>query len=195
MKLITFRKDKRKNLQANILVLAITMVCIAIGVKFGCSGEPGLALGEWENVHEWRKRKECLECHLSHTGLKYANRDLDGVLIPPTNYHTEQFRRYTHGRTAEYTPASCFTCHEQATCHSCHNIIPENHTAGFTEPVGDSVGMQQHILLGRIRPSACLACHKSFVSQCTGCHTADETIKWENKGQRELYRWKELYTD
>ncbi len=73
-----------------------------------------------------------------------------GWTIPPPESHTEQFRRYTHGKAEGFNAQRCAACHEQTECRACHDIMPESHTSDFVKPRG--TGMERHIMLATIRP-------------------------------------------
>jgi hypothetical protein len=135
------------------------------------------------NVHEWRHDGKCMECHSQHVvnGDRRENVK-QGLLIPPPKSHTDQFRKYTHGRTQNFSYQRCSSCHLNNECKSCHNVLPESHTSDFIVPSG--IGMERHIMLATINPSSCLTCHKSFVVQCTGCHTPAEVKPWEEWARR-----------
>ena len=133
-----------------------------------------------QNHHEWRKKGACLECH--------SQDDLARMASP--QYHTAQFRQYTHGRATDL--AKCNACHEISTCHACHQRIPESHTDGFIN-AQTAEGLERHILLGRLRPSSCLVCHQNFVLSCIQCHTIVEVSSWEKDAKKDLMHWEKLY--
>jgi len=136
------------------------------------------------DVHEWRHAGECLDCHSKQ-------RDDDGKegwTIPPPESHTEQFRRYTHGKAEGFNAQRCAACHEQTECRACHDIMPESHTSDFVKPRG--TGMERHIMLATIRPATCLTCHESFLTQCVDCHTPAELRPWEEQGRKEAGEWR-----
>jgi hypothetical protein len=129
-----------------------------------------------------------MECHSSHD---YVNKNIlkSDKNIPAAKYHTEIFQKYTHGRMENITSESCYSCHQTNSCKDCHSRKPETHTTDFTHPKGSSRGMEEHIMLARLRPSSCLVCHDSFVSDCTNCHTQEEAEKWQNTGDDVLLKW------
>ncbi len=185
--------NNRKFRKWGILILLFAFVVIASKVKYDKSSAPNASLGEWEEVHKWRKSGECMECHSDNT----VNGDLmdteKGVSIYPTSFHTEEFKKFTHGHTEHVATESCLSCHEQKTCVSCHEQMPPTHTSGFTHPGGGGDGMKLHILLGRMRPSSCLTCHNSFVDDCTGCHSINESEKWTIEGKKDLGKWGDIF--
>jgi len=135
------------------------------------------------NVHEWRNDGKCMECHSQHAGNDNERKNVKaGLVIPPPKSHTYRFRKYTHGRTQGFSYQRCSSCHLNNECKSCHNILPESHTGDFVAPSG--IGMERHIMLATINLSSCLTCHKSFVVQCTGCHTPAEVELWEEQARR-----------
>ena len=143
------------------------------------------SLDEWRKpAHEWRKQGKCLDCHRDSA---------QGHTMRPPDYHTEQFRDATHGRTPTLTPSKCYGCHEIQTCQACHRRKPATHTESFIHPdQTNGEGLTRHLLMGRLRPSACLVCHQSFVSECTPCHTPSEVTPWEEQALSQLVPWKIL---
>ncbi len=167
-----------------LLLVASLLIVAGSGVRlWGGSATPI----DVEDVHEWRKRGECRDCHADQATAP-ATAGIE-PLIAASAYHTEQFRRYTHGRRGELNPAGCVACHERQACASCHAVRPESHTPDFVAPTGGSDGTDRHTLLGRLRPSACLTCHGSFVSACSECHSPAEVLPWQSAAQDELQRW------
>lgn len=183
------RADGRKSVLWGFTVIALTVAAGAIGFNVWRSGDPHWSLGEWENVHDWRKDGRCVACHTARGAQPLAAGNPQGRTITPAKYHSEDFRRYTHGRSSKQTPEQCARCHERAVCEACHARPPETHVSAFTHPDGPSEGLEQHVLLGRLRPSSCLVCHRSLVAACMGCHTAEETIEWQEKGREALGAW------
>ena len=176
-----------------MLFLLCASVLFISKVKYDKSTDPNASLGEWEEVHKWRKRGECIDCH-SEITMNANLMDVEkGVTIFPTSFHTEEFKKFTHGHTENVVTESCLSCHEQKTCVSCHSQMPPTHTSGFTHPGGDGEGMKLHILLGRMRPSSCLTCHNSFVDDCTECHTITESEKWTIEGEKDLGQWSDIF--
>ncbi len=153
------------------LLLLISIVIMAISNNFIKN-----------NVHEWRNDGKCMQCHSQHEHIKNGVKDIkQGLLIPPPKSHNEQFRRYTHGRTKNFSYQRCASCHLKTECESCHNTIPESHSSDFINPSGN--GLERHIMLASINPSSCLTCHKSFVVECVECHTAAEVKPWQEAGK------------
>jgi hypothetical protein len=175
-----------KRLFFNVMVLIFV---IALGVKFK---DFNFSLETKEDVHEWRKEGKCLECHSSHY---YIDQDTkkECLNIPAAKYHTEEFRRFAHGRLEGATATRCYSCHEKSSCGDCHSKMPTSHTSDFIKPLGNTTGMQRHIMLGRLRPSSCLVCHKSFKSTCIQCHTMEEAEKWEINADEVLSKWTDLH--
>ena len=191
MKQITYR-DKKYRRWAVLLLLA-AIVLLGSKIKHDKSSDPGRSLGEWEDVHKWRKSGDCMDCHADNvTDGDLA--DLDkGVTIYPASFHTEEFKKFTHGHTDQVATESCLSCHEQSSCVTCHTQMPSTHTSDFTHPDGDGEGMKLHIMLGRLRPSSCLTCHNSFVDACMDCHTLSESEKWMAEGVKDLGKWGDIF--
>ncbi len=131
------------------------------------------------DVHAWRHAGACLDCHAKQGDAEPK----DGWTITPPDSHSEQFRRYTHGRGEGFSYRRCAACHREQECGDCHARLPESHTTDFVRPRGS--GMERHILLATIRPATCLACHASFAADCVDCHTASELQPWQVRAQRE----------
>lgn len=160
------------------LLLLFTIVIMAISNTFIKN-----------NVHEWRNDGKCMQCHSQHDNIKNAINDIKpGLLIPPPKSHDDQFRRYTHGRTNNFSYPRCASCHLKTECDACHNVLPESHTSDFVKPSGN--GMERHIMLASINPSSCLTCHKSFLVECVECHTAEEVKPWQRDAQQMLHQEK-----
>lgn len=151
--------------------------------------DPHRGLGEWENVHDWRKRGECVECHSARDGKPLAADNPQGRAIPPAEYHDEEFRRYTHGRYERHQPQACLSCHERRVCDDCHARLPESHSEGFTRPAGDTPGALRHAMLGRVRPSSCLACHRGFMGGCLDCHGPRQMQDSQQRAWKMLGGW------
>ena len=139
------------------------------------------------DVHKWRYDGECLECHSEH---EYVDKVKLGLSIPPSKYHTEQFRQYTHGKHS--SAQSCSTCHKQKDCLDCHNSLPDSHTQDFVKPAG--IGLERHIMLAKMGISSCLTCHQNFLKDCTPCHTPSEVKPWEEEGKKSLMKWENMYS-
>jgi hypothetical protein len=135
------------------------------------------------DVHQWRHSGECLDCHSRQSDSEPK----PGWTITPPVSHSDQFRRYTHGKTESVSYQRCASCHRQQECRDCHNILPESHTTDFVKPRGQ--GMERHILLATIRPATCLTCHASFITRCVGCHTPAEVKPWEELGRKGVIDW------
>jgi hypothetical protein len=70
--------------------------------------------------------------------------------------HTQQWRRVGHGVTAALDRDNCSTCHQPASCQSCHSESkPRTHVGMFGAP------MNNH----------CITCHEPLQSEgCAACH-------------------------
>lgn len=188
----TDKHSRRRKAWPWLLGIAALLALAALAAMLLHPAVPASRLGEWENVHDWRKLGKCIECHAQRNKQEVAAGNPEGKLITPAKYHTEEFRRYTHGRTANLQPQNCASCHERSACDACHARMPESHVSDFTKPRGDTPGAQAHALYGRERPSSCLVCHKSFVTGCTGCHGARELIETQQRARAMLGPWSVL---
>lgn len=138
----------------------------------------------WEqDVHAWRYAGECLDCHAKQDDAPPKS----GWTIPPPDSHDARFRRYTHGKAEGFSFARCAACHRSAECRDCHAMAPESHTRDFMQPQG--LGMERHIMLGRVRPATCLGCHESFQRDCALCHTPAELAPWEDQVRKTAAGW------
>ncbi len=146
--------------------------------------------GEWEDVHQWRLEGRCRDCHAGHEYVK--DRPEDGAVIPPARYHSERFRRLTHGRGEGFGSHRCSACHQAQDCIACHAHPPRSHSRDFMAPTGRSPGSLRHIALARAGISGCLTCHRSFYRDCTRCHTPDEVRPWQSEAGERLMRWRDL---
>lgn len=171
---------------------AAIIVILLIGVKFAQSTGTKFGLNAWEDVHQWRAEGECADCHSKHDYVEKAV-DFSATLpIPAAKTHTEQFRRFTHGKDGRFSSQSCQSCHEAEVCQSCHASLPESHTTDFIGPTGNTVGSLRHSMLGKTNPTSCLTCHRSLVQSCTGCHAIDEVMPWQMDASVALSRWSNL---
>jgi len=175
-----------------LIVVAALLAMAGITASLLQTTTPATRLGEWENVHDWRKLGKCIECHSQREHQPLAAGNPEGKLMTPAKYHTEAFRRYTHGRSAGLQPQNCSNCHERTTCDTCHVRMPESHVAEFTRPNGDTQGAQAHALYGRERPSSCLVCHKSFLTGCVDCHSPKQLIATQQRARQMLGPWGQL---
>ncbi len=180
------------------LGFALLILIVAGGmftVKVTQSTDTKASLNAWEDVHKWRADGECADCH---SKLDYVKNPVDvkhTLLIPAAKTHTENFRRFTHGKAADLASHNCQSCHEADTCKTCHSILPETHTSDFVEPTGNSVGSLRHSILAKTNPTSCNTCHDSFVESCTACHSAKEVAPWQSNAEKSLSRWKGILND
>jgi len=133
------------------------------------------------DVHQWRNDGKCKQCHVLHSS---NNNIKDQLVIPAPNSHSDQFRKYTHGRSKNFSYRRCSSCHLKTECQACHNILPESHSRDFVKPAG--IGMERHIMLASINPASCLTCHKSFAVECVNCHTPAEVKPWEQQARKKV---------
>jgi len=173
-----------------ILFTLILSIAGGLGANLVNSTATKVIPGEWEDVHQWREQGKCLDCHTSTENFSKTNLNLDHSINLPTKYHTDKFRKFTHGRTISVNPQSCLSCHRKNTCNTCHAQMPDTHTSRFTNPTGSGDGIKYHVVIGKIRPSSCLICHKSFKNDCTSCHTLNEILPWQKKALIQLKNWK-----
>lgn len=179
--------DKRMLIFSIVIVVAGLLV-----FKFTQATDPKPSLKAWEDVHQWRADGECADCHSEH---EYVTDKVDFSLtsaIPAPESHTDKFKYFNHGKGEKVGDHSCSSCHKPDACKSCHAIKPETHTRDFLEPTGESVGSLRHIALGKTNPAGCLACHQSFVTECTGCHAVSEVKPWQLKSSDRLSRWHKM---
>ncbi len=135
------------------------------------------------DVHTHRLNQECIECHNNHD---YITDVKPMASIPPPRNHTEQFRAYTHGKTAGNGLWNCIGCHKKQECIDCHNRPPTSHTANFIHPKG--LGLERHVMLGRTGISSCQTCHIQMQNECISCHSTTIIEHWINSNQP-LFNW------
>lgn len=170
---------------AVIVILLMTLKCTR-------STEIKMTLNAWESVHQWRVEGECADCHSKQEHVEQAVDFSTTLPIPAAKTHTEQFRRFTHGKDEKLASYSCKSCHEPDSCQTCHAILPESHAGDFVEPTGHSAGSLLHALLAKTNTTSCLSCHRSFIESCTGCHAAQEVMPWQKDAEKPLSRWDEM---
>jgi hypothetical protein len=165
-----------------LLVLAVLGTAVTGAYAWWIAADdPHASLETRELAPDWWLRGECEECHAPGR---------DGATAAP-GFHTGQFRRFTHGRDPGLEPWRCGKCHTTAGCKDCHATAPPSHTPGFRRP-GEGLDARRHAMLGRLRPSSCMTCHRSFAESCGECHTANELADWSLDARRELQRWPEF---
>jgi len=176
----------------HMAVTLIMTVAFMMLLKFTWSTDTKLTLNAWEDVHQWRAEGKCSDCHLQHEYVKESAAYADVVTIPAAKTHSEQFRRFTHGKDKNSSSHNCQSCHKADSCQSCHAILPESHSSDFVKPTGQSAGSLRHVILAKSSPASCLACHTSFVDNCTACHAQEEIMAWQTEAARPLARWNEM---
>ncbi len=175
-----------------LAAIFIIIVMVLMILKFTQSTQTKASLHAWENVHEWRADGECADCH---SKLEHVEQMVDfkhTLPIPAAKTHTEQFRRFTHGKGEKFSANSCKSCHEPDTCSTCHAILPETHTSDFIEPTGHSLGSLRHGMLAKTSPESCFACHRSFTEACTTCHTPGEVLPWQRDAAKSNSHWNQM---
>lgn len=175
-----------------ILLLVVVLAAIPFFIKWRQAEHPGANLIQWDDVHKSRVEGECADCH---SDLEFVESKVvpgKTPMIPPPKSHTEQFLRFTHGKSEKLGSHSCAACHEAQECTDCHAIMPESHSADFVHPRSDSIGTQRHIALGRADITACYTCHRDLNQTCTTCHDLSETSQWQSKASEEITRWKDI---
>lgn len=150
------------------------------------------SVGEWEKTDVWREKGKCMDCHKKYDKFITDKNDKLAVIFP-TQYHTEQFRRFAHGIKQEINAESCLSCHRSDTCLSCHLKKPESHTRDFIRVAGE--GRESHTTLGRLSPTSCLVCHRNSKRECLECHVLSEMSKWEEDKHENLEKWLKIIND
>ncbi len=160
------------------------MVVLVIAAVRWHTPKPQVTLWSQSPAHRlWSDGKSCSECH----------QDTEGSVAPAApQYHADSSWRYVHGRTREAESQRCFTCHAVRDCESCHQTPPDSHTQSFRQPTGGTRDARRHALLGRLRPSSCMACHRSLPQDCATCHELSEILTWTREGAESLSLWPEL---
>jgi len=175
-----------------LIGLLLVIAGVLIIFKFTVSTESKASLNAWEDVHQWRVEGECAECHSDLEHVKQGVDEKHTLAIPAAKTHTEQFRRFTHGKDKQFASYSCQSCHEPKSCTTCHAILPETHTSDFIEPTGHSDGSLRHAMLAKTSITSCSSCHQSFIQTCTSCHSMEEVQPWQKQGAKGLSRWNQL---
>ncbi len=132
-----------------------------------------------EPTHEQWTEGDCASCHEDD----------------PPSYHADGQWTVVHGRSEHARVDDCASCHETKECADCHARKPASHTPGFLQPAAHGPERQLHAALGRLRPSACGACHQSLALECTTCHAADEVWPWQTDANERLLRWAPMLQD
>jgi len=174
----------QSNKLALLIFVAIGLIVTGLHVRYSASGLAHDPIDYREAARDWWLTGECEECH------NPAAVGDEQPAVP--QFHSQQFRLYTHGRDDRLNPDECSTCHTTEGCKSCHAKPPANHTSGYLKPLGGDHDSRLHATLGRIRPSSCMTCHRSLVQSCGECHTPVETSEWTEKAAPELERWPDL---
>ncbi len=111
--------------------------------------------------------KDCGLCHrVSECQRCHEGDNLDR-LTHPLNY------AFTHALEAQGRQKDCTGCHaDRLFCVECHrdqNVLPHNHTAGWTNRIPNDGG--RHRWEAQRDLDACMACHESNAEEiCRPCH-------------------------
>lgn len=110
------------------------------------------------NCSSCHEPKFCQDCH--------EGENLDR-LTHPLNY------QFTHALEAQGKEKECTTCHTERMfcieCHSQNQVMPHNHTAGWTNNFPNDGGRHKVEALNDLE--SCMACHEQDAQQiCQPCH-------------------------
>ncbi len=173
----------------DLAFVAILLALILLSIKWSQSSDKSLKMSVWQDVHQVRADGECADCHGKQSHVT-ENIDLMNTLaIPAAASHTDQFKRFSHGKSDARAAQNCKACHQQDSCKSCHAILPESHSGDFVEPSGHSDGSLRHALLAKTNISSCASCHQSFVKSCTQCHEQSKAQTWQQQADKQLLHW------
>ncbi len=163
-------------------------------IKWNRGTNPHFSLGEWETSSIWWKQDKCLECHKPVEEVKNAaTESTKGSPTSPPRYHLVASWESRHGRIKAAKRTACYSCHQISSCDTCHGIAPKTHSIGFSKPDGMSMGTQLHAILGRLRPSSCVLCHRNLLADCGDCHSTEEITSLQNQGLKQLKEWPQIY--
>lgn len=101
----------------------------------------------------------CQDCHEGENIERFSH---------PLNFE------FTHALAAQGKERNCYTCHEDrefcSSCHLSNNVLPYNHTAGWTNNIPGDGG--RHKIEAMIDLDNCMTCHEHNADQvCQQCHT------------------------
>jgi nitrate/TMAO reductase-like tetraheme cytochrome c subunit len=112
--------------------------------------------------------KNCITCHTKQYCQDCHEAENIDRLTHPLNFE------FTHALDAQSKESNCITCHESRSfCSDCHvdnNILPHNHTVGWSNNIPDDGG--RHSLEASIDLENCMTCHERNAEEvCALCHT------------------------
>jgi hypothetical protein len=137
-------------------------------------------------------RTSCLTCHIGSMPAAIGNMPEPGAgravgaqitRTPPTS-HTERFRT-AHAREADARPRTCETCHERATCLTCHR--PDGARQAAFHP---SSFLTSHPNQAYNRAVSCSRCHNTQ-QFCQSCHLRSglhATARLTRRGYHDAFR-------
>jgi ribosomal protein L40E len=111
-----------------------------------------------KNCATCHKTEFCQDCHEGENLNRFSH---------PLNFE------FTHALSAQGKERNCFTCHENrdfcSSCHLSNNVLPYNHTAGWTNQIDGDGG--RHRIEAMIDLENCMSCHEHNADQiCQQCH-------------------------
>jgi hypothetical protein len=120
------------------------------------------------NINMTSGSKTCNTCHSPQYCEDCHNGENIDRSIHPLNFE------FTHALAAQSKTTDCTSCHEdQSFCNSCHvqnNLMPQNHTAGWTNRIPGDGG--RHSFEASIDLENCMSCHERNAEQiCQQCHS------------------------
>lgn len=109
----------------------------------------------------------CATCHTRQFCQDCHEGDNLDRLTHPLNYEV------THALEAQAKQAECAVCHTERQfcieCHSENNVMPHNHTVGWTNKFPNDGGRHKVEALNDL--DACIACHEQNAELiCGSCH-------------------------
>lgn len=116
---------------------------------------------------------QCDSCH--DTTRRLIPAQVNPELIDRNLVHRFDFVS-RHAIEAESAPGSCFSCHANTECESCHasrGVSPQVRGAQSPHPTGwaSGVGLSSHGAAARRDIASCAACHdQGPLSNCVTCH-------------------------
>lgn len=118
--------------------------------------------------------KTCTTCHKTsfcedcHEGENLSRK------THPLNFE------FTHALEARSNEKNCTTCHsDRSFCSSCHlenHVIPQNHTAGWSNNIPGDGGRHRFEALSDLEN--CMSCHEENAEQiCQTCHVSKGVVR------------------
>lgn len=113
-------------------------------------------------------QKDCATCHKTQFCQDCHEGENIDRFVHPLNFE------FTHALSAQGREKNCFTCHDNreycSSCHLSNDILPHNHTAGWTNNIPGDGG--RHKIEAMIDLENCMSCHDHNADQiCQQCHT------------------------